>query len=89
MRFRLDITKAYFLDGNDTLEKLKALGFKIAYQDNGITGLQNYSWECCEEAQPEIEFNTLEELIEFSEKWGRLVFDAQEETIEIYNDWRE
>lgn len=60
----------------------------------------------CEEARQEdyvknnhlckrwvVEINTLEEIIEFIKKYGRIVLDADERyelpKIEIYDDWRE
>jgi hypothetical protein len=38
---------------------------------------------------PEIEINTLEELLELSNNFGQLIVDAVDETIEIYDNWRE
>lgn len=52
----------------------------------------------CEEARQEefgwvVEINTLEEIIEFIKKYGRIVLDADKKDelpkIEIYDDWRE
>jgi hypothetical protein len=50
--------------------------------------------EPCEEAFQEsglwfVEIATLEELIAFSAKHGDLVFHAEGDTIEIYDDYRE
>ena len=62
--------------------KLKKLGFEfdIDLQD---TQKRLYKTEC----EVEIEINTLEELIKFSNEWGLIIVSSGK--IEIYDNYRE
>ena len=64
----------------DDCQELQALGFtfrKGSYIPNAVII----------EGSPEVEIGSLEELIEFSNKWGTLIIS--EGSIEIYDDYRE
>ena len=82
MTFKLS-TSRYFYTDNE-MEKFKQLGFTFGrYEDtifddnakNTIAG------------EPEISINSIEELIDFSDQWGKLIISNG--NIEIYNDYRE
>ncbi len=74
MKFTLTTSRNNYEDYPNEIEKLTELGFSF-----------DESWI---EEDIEIEINTLEELIELSEKVGfELIVDKN--SIEIYNGWRE
>lgn len=77
MKFELSTSKYFYPDKNERIE-LSKLGFTFRpskYKEYVIEGT------------PEIEINSLEELIEFSKEFGELIIE--DESIEIYNDYRE
>lgn len=85
MKFKLSTSANLYLKepNKEEIEKLKSFGFKF-HDYRSISGADTLVIEC-DEAQ--IEIDTLEELIEFSREWGKLVID--ENSIEIYNSYRE
>lgn len=85
MKFKLSTSANLYLkeSNKEEIEKLKSFGFKF-HDYRSISGSDTEVIEC-DEAQ--IEINTLEELIEFSREWGTIIVD--QDSIEIYNDYRE
>ena len=77
MKFKLS-TSGHFYPAKDKRTELSKLGFTFKPSD-----YREYSIE----GTPEIEINTLEELIEFSEKYGGLIIEKG--YIEIYDTYRE
>jgi len=80
MKFHLS-TSGYFYK-RDRIKKLEKLGFTF----------RNYGAKHCDDTliicdEIDIEFNTLEELIEFTSEWGGCVIDG--DSIEIYDNYRE
>lgn len=77
MKFTLS-TSGYFYNDPESREELSRLGFTFSLKNKFYHINQNTI---------EIEINTLEELVEFTKKYGEIVFsDGQ---IEIYDDYRE
>lgn len=76
MKFNLK-TSGYFYHDPKERNKLEYLGFYFEKTEYGFAI----------RGTPEIEINSLEELIAFSEKYGRIILD--DGTIEIYDDDRE
>ena len=77
MKFELSTSKYFYPDKNERIE-LSKLGFTFRpseYKKYVIEGT------------PEIEINSLEELIEFSKEFGELIIE--DKSIEIYNGYRE
>jgi len=79
MKFKLTTTKKFYLDKD--LPEYEKLGFTF-----GKTHFSG-SMSKISDDNATIEFNTLEELMEFVEKWKELVISK--EKIEIYNGYRE
>jgi len=63
-------------------ERLKPLGFTFEPTDS-------MHGEFMIRGMPEIELNSIQQLINFSKKWGDLVISHDPPSIEIYNDYRE
>lgn len=79
MKFTIATTKSFY-DTKDERDKLSKLGFTFKpsdYKDFMIEG------------EPEIDINTLEELISFTDEHGRIIFGDYNGGIEIYNGYRE
>jgi hypothetical protein len=74
MIFKLQ-TSSYFY--SEEQEDYKELGFTFTPYETGFIM----------EGEPTITLSTLEELVEFEETWGHLVFKG--DTIEIYDGYRE
>ena len=77
MKFKIETT-GYFYPNLEDRNRLEQIGFafeKSNYKDFKITG------------KPEIEINTLEELIQFGNKHGEII--VSDGNIEIYDDYRE
>jgi hypothetical protein len=79
MKFKLK-TSGYFYKDEDK-EKLLKLGFKF---DPYI--FKEYRWTKKDNV-PEIEINSLNELVKFMEEWGDLILSPN--AIEIYDNYRE
>lgn len=83
-QFKLS-TSGYNYPEEDT-EDLAKLGFVFEKEPNPYYRERTFRME--ESFQTvDLEINTLEELIAFSDEWGPLVFDSPQ--IEIYDDYRE
>ena len=77
MKFRLDTAcDSYNIDG---VEDLKVLGFEFE--------LINGSYLHKLDTEVFINFKSLQELVEFTEKWGSLIFN--EDSITIYDGYIE
>jgi len=77
MKFTLS-TSGHFYPQADRRKELEEIGFTFNpsdYKDFTIEG------------SPEIEINSLEELIQFANKFGEII--VGDGSIEIYNDYRE
>lgn len=90
MKFKLSLT-GYFYK-NDKHKKYESLGFNFKpYENSGVMqSIDKYfagSYTKNDDVKPEIEINTIEELIKFTEKYGECVVCGDE--LEIYNDYRE
>jgi len=80
MKFKLR-QAAYWCD-TETKNKLSKLGFRFMKEtEENITYRE---WYCDNDIDPTIEINTIEELMQFIEEYGRIVIDGDE--ILIYND---
>lgn len=75
MKFNIKLTAPFY-----TEEPAKDL------EKIGVT-LRKTRWGYDIEEGAKKEINSLEELLEFSKKWGPIIIDK--DTIEIYNDFRE
>jgi len=78
MKFTL-LTTGYFYPNEEDRLKLQEIGFEFEHSD--------YSKFKKSNKQPEIEINSLEELISFSNKFGEVIIN--DGSIEIYDDYRE
>lgn len=77
MKFKIKTT-GYFYSNEEDRKRLEQIGFtfeKSDYKDFKIKG------------EPEIEINTLEELIQFGNNHGEII--VSDGHIEIYDDYRE
>ena len=77
MTFEL-LTSGYFYPKKEDRDKLSKLGFTFKPSDYNDFIIQG---------NPNIEINSLEELIEFSDNYGEII--VTKKSIEIYNDYRE
>ena len=77
MKFKLSTT-GYFYPQEDRRKKLSELGFTFKPSD-----FKEFSIE----GNPEIEIETLDELMDFTKKYGEIIIDGK--SIEIYDDYRE
>lgn len=83
MIFKLSTSKYFYHKNSAWVKDLKLLGFTFEEV--------NLPWECGDVSignEPTIEIKSLEELMEFRNKFGQLVLE-DENRIEIYNDYRE
>jgi hypothetical protein len=78
MKFTLSTTGYFYPNEEDRL-KLQEIGFEFEHSDYLKFRKSN--------KQPEIEINSLEELISFSNKFGGVIIN--DGSIEIYDDYRE
>ena len=77
MKFTLSTSGDYYPEA-DIRKELEEIGFTFTpsdYKDFTIQG------------SPDIEINSLEELIQFADKFGEIIFGNG--SIEIYDDYRE
>lgn len=84
MKFKLRRT-GYFVKDKEHCDKLEKLGFRfnpLADKYHKYANADPKSYKV-----PDIEINTIEELVEFTREYGKIVFDGTE--IEIYDDYRE
>ena len=81
MKFKLTTTEPFYRREDKRVEELKKLGFKFEEYDFFEYGLKIIDNDVM------IEFETLEELRDFAEKWEQLVLTKDE--IEIYDGYRE
>ena len=65
-------------------ERLKLLGFAFEPSDSMPGEL-----ELMIEGMGEIEFDSIQELIDFAKEWGELIIKHDPPSIEIYNNYRE
>ena len=79
MKFTLTTTGDFYTD-EDQIEKLKGLGFEFT-QDSLLNIFE------IKEGSKEIEINSLEDLVKFTENYGEIILNENE--IEIYDDYRE
>lgn len=77
MEFTLS-TSGYFYSDPDKMNRLEEFGFTFRK-----TSSDNFAIE----GEPKIQINSLEELIQFSNKFGEIVL--VDKSIEIYDDYRE
>jgi len=82
MKFRLTTTKRFYT--KEEKEEVKELGFEFEVEPTPFEDVEYYLPSY---SGVEIEINSLEELMAFSKKWGELILSN--DTIEIYNDFRE
>lgn len=82
MKFELRTAKSFY--SKHRASQLEGLGFTFEEYSN-IPGEPLLMDHTCEVV--EVELNTLEELSEFSDKWGNLVFSRG--AITIYDDYLE
>lgn len=75
-------TSGHFYNDEEEIKKLEELGFKF-------NELKNVGGMYTIEGKPTVKISSLKALIEFSKKYGVLVFDAEDMFIEIYDDHRE
>ncbi len=94
MKFKLDTSGSFY--NQEKMEPLKVLGFKFrksreVYGKEYWSGLEEFYKDSS--VQPEIELNSLEELIDLCEKFGEVVvrkdWSGNGNTLEIYDDYRE
>lgn len=79
MKFKLS-TASWSYRNPDQIEALKSLGFTFDIDEDN----QKIQYI---EGEPEIEFNTIEELMGFIEDWGTLI--VYEDEIQIYDGYIE
>ena len=79
MKSELSTSKYFYPDKNEVIE-LSKLGVTFRPSE------YKYTFRPIE-GTPEIEINSLEELIEFSKEFGELIIE--DKSIEIYNGYRE
>lgn len=78
MKFTLS-TSGIFYPDKAKREKLEEIGFTFKPS--------NYKEFTITDIEPEIEINTIDELIQFTAKYGEII--VMGETIEIYDNYRE
>ena len=76
MKFELITTESVY--NEDEIEELKPLGFEFNFKNGGY-------WKTNKEVS--IEINSIDELMDFIKQYGRIVIE--DNTIEIYDDYRE
>lgn len=82
MKFTLTTT-AYFYDDAEA-EKLKTLGFRFEELRRSERDIfPPCTWHIDRDYNPEIEINSLEELIAFQKKCGKIIINGND--IEIYD----
>ena len=86
MKFELSTSKYFYPDENERIE-LSKLGFTFRPSEYKYAFRPSEYKEYIIEGTPEIEINSLEELIEFSKEFGELIIE--DKSIEIYNGYRE
>jgi hypothetical protein len=84
MKFKLTASGAFY-DG-ESAKKLTALGFPLKPNESGPLA-KRFKFYLQEHDGVTIEIETLDALMEFVHEWGQIVLS--DDTIEIYNDYRE
>ena len=84
MIFNLRTAESFY--SKNLIKEYESLGFEFTVTKNVWIGDNNKYYKDSD-VEPTIEFNTLEELMEFQKEWGMLVIT--EDTIEIYDGYRE
>ena len=87
MIFRLDTSKSFYCD--DEKDKLEPLGFSFEFVKNEYLSGGDWYKNNTVHTEPTVEINSLDELIEFSKKYGQLIICADDNSIEIYDGYRE
>ena len=83
MKFKLSSSGAFYRP--EEAKELESLGFTFKTTKE-IYGTFRHA-EFYKDGESEVEINTLEELLQFIKRVGRVVIDENE--IEIYDDYRE
>ena len=93
MLFQVTTSASSYIDGRHK-KNLEKLGFKFKPHDETYDALYKELWKSNKqifymgyEQNVEVEINSLEDLLQFAKKFGKLIID--ENTIEIYDDYRE
>jgi hypothetical protein len=88
MKFKLSLTGNFYKENE--IKKYEELGFEFEKLDGVFLGDTHKLIDLDENGEwlvSEIEINTIDELIKFVEKYGKIIF--WNDKIEIYNDYRE
>jgi len=88
MKFKLSLTGHFYKENE--IKKYEELGFTFAELDGTFLGNTHSlidTNENLESIYPEIEISSLEELEKFTKDYGEIIL--YNNTIEIYNDYRE
>ncbi len=83
MKYSITVTDSLYKSDSDDVKILKELGFMFEPMTDSFMGYDL----SIQDSNIYVEINTLEELISFNEKYGRIIFDGTH--IEIYNGYRE
>ena len=83
MKYSITVTDSLYKSDSKEVENLKELGFVFEPMTDNFMGYDL----SIQDSNIYVEINTLEELIAFNEKYGRIIFDGTH--IEIYNGYRE
>ena len=85
MRIKLKTTSSRATP--DMADKYESIGFKFSAPEKSKYDAR---WFCHQlDYTPEIEIQTMEDLMGFAKEWGPIVIDAEDNSIEIYDDYRE
>jgi hypothetical protein len=89
MKFKLSTARSYGYDSHEERADLEQLGFK--FNENGRLDDANTLGGPELENCPELEINTIHELIEFIKKYGAIVLEERESEnlLTIYNGYLE
>lgn len=86
MKFKLRMTTDSFGKYSEGYNQALELGFTFERKEHMLPSQRNtYYLEL--QGEPTVEINTIEELVDFTEKYGEII--VYKDTIEIYNDYRE
>lgn len=84
MKFTVDTAK-YFYSDEEEVNELEKIGFNFKIKNGEPGTIFEDSFTIGKDI--EIELNSLEELVEFSEKFGDLIIDGVDKKITIYNGY--
>ena len=85
MKFKLTTSGSFY--NEEDAKKLAGLGLPLEKNNDGPCATRFEYWLKPSEPTVEIEIETLDALMEFVKEWGDIVLS--EDTIEIYDDYRE